>query len=363
MNDHQLSFKTLNIIKNYTNIEKRSFLFIFLPGLHSLNHVHGYEREFGQEIVFVTFDKIAYEILTDNSYRAILCNPFTSLKGLQRYLIIPRILHRWKYNNSVLKLLNEEIVDNSTFILNIRIINYWGVLIAKYLFISARKVELIYLRKNEIFNNYQTFDIKKLYYQLIDSLSYKLKLKWFFSEKGLGIYLGVSEDYLKSFSIRFVDDESFILDSTSRFENKEDSTAKSINRLILGGSSISVEKNFYDTQDVIEIYRITKKRYPDTFHKYHPGKIIKDALSDSFFQIDNEIPIEIINYEIKVLIGGFSTALISMSLRGVKCVSYMKLVNPTKNFDRDFFIKDMLIKSNNKIHFPDTMGEYLEIIK
>ena len=116
MNDHKLNFKTSNIIKNYTNLEKKSFVFILLPSIHSLNYVHAYEREYGQEIVFITFNKTLYETLTDNSFNAILSNPFTPLKGLQRYTLIPLIFHRWKYNNSVLKDLNEEIKDNSTFI-------------------------------------------------------------------------------------------------------------------------------------------------------------------------------------------------------------------------------------------------------
>ncbi len=353
------------LTKNYSTIESRNNLsYIFLPGVASLSRIGFFEREFGKNIIFITFCNTTYKTISTLSLKAILCPLFERSPNTNRYSILKRLNSRWEYNKSILESLNDEIIDNSCFIFFIIIIDYWGVLIAKFLSKNNRKVGLIYIdNKSNSYNKIAMYHPNNIHSMLVDSIAYKLPLRWLKDKNGLGTYLGVTNAFLIN-NIKLIsfhdNDLELERSSASRAIVKQE---RVIDRLILGGYSIDGEKEFYCTDDVVNIYKETKEMYPNTFHKYHPGKILKDTLSDSFLQIDHEEPIEYINLEVRVVIASFSLTLVSMSLRGVTCVSYMKLVKYKKGFDGDAIVKKMLKQSNNKIHFPETISEYLELIK
>ena len=351
--------------KNYVSKDNFAYFYIYISSLNSLNFVKPLQRRFGDEVVFITLCKLTYEELSKASIKAIYCESYLKIKGLDKFNLFKRLNNRWKYNDLILNLLNEEISSKSSFLFSIKIIDYWGVLIAKYLSFNNQKVKLFYLAKNEPYKKIYRFDIKSFLDQILDSFCYKLKLKRYESGLGLGNYLGVSDDFLESLSVIFLSDDTNIFDKNeiSGLKNNNNSYSKRINRLMLGGYSISCCKDFYDTDSVIKIYQKTKESFPDTFHKYHPGIITKDTLSDSFSQVEPTRPIELMDNQIGVLIGGFSGALVSMSNQGVKCVSFLKLVKIKNSFNRDFIIDDLQKKSDNKILFPENMEDYLELIK
>jgi hypothetical protein len=367
---HQLELSNETFLsQNYESNPKVASLFIYLSSVAALHFVDSFEKrfsnEFNQNIVYITFDMTVYKVLNNKKLKAILCENLILLDS-ERFSLFSRLKYRWSYNKKILSLINKEITSNSSFLFFNKIIDYWGIIIARYLFFNNRDVDLIFLKKNhEEYKRTLRFSLDRLHNQIIDSLCYKVFFNWYKESQGLGTYLGVSDSFLIAHSVKILDDYSAILQSKSIGElaNSSDSNEETIERLILGDYSISATEEFYSSESVIKIYLQTKKYFPATHHKYHPGKITRDYLSDSFCQLDASQPIELIDNKIKILIGGFSLALISMSLKGVKCVSYLNLVKIKDGFDREAIINNMLEKSKNKIHFPKTISEYLELLK
>jgi hypothetical protein len=367
---HQLELSNETFLtQNYNSNPKVASLFIYISSVSSLNFINSFEKrfsnEFNQNIVYITFDMIVYKSLNDSKLKVLLCEKLTPLDS-EKFSSFAKLKNRWSYNKKILNLINTKINSNSSFLFFNQIIDYWGILIAKYLFFNNRDVSLIFLKRNQDkYKRVLKFSLKRLFNQIIDSICYQVYFNWFKESQGLGTYLGVSDSFLKKYSIKILDDDLDILSSKDIgwLAKRHVHTESIIDRLILGGYSISSGEDFYETESVKKIYLQTKKYFPATHHKYHPGKIIRDSLSDSFYQLDESHPIELIDNKIKILIGGFSIALITMSLKGVKCVSYLNLVKIKDGFDREAIINDMLERSKNKIHFPKTISEYLELLK
>jgi len=363
--EHHLYLNNATITKNYSNSNKKSYIYLYISSSIDLSFVNGFENILKKELIFISSSNEVFEILTNLNRKAVYLSPFKPLNGISRYSLFRRLFQRWKYNKSILIMLNNEIKEDDEFMFYLLIIEYWGTMIAKYLSINNNNL-VTYIKqpkKYVDYNKFIKFDIKYFYNQFMDSVTYQLSLHWFRFNNGLGHYLGVGDFFLSKYNIKIATNYDNVFFNPEKIVSTNTKNIKIINQLIIGGYSIDGAKEFYEIKDLIDIYYVIKENCPDAFHKYHPGKFIKDELSDSFFQIDPRLPIEYSGYKIKVAISDFSNALILLSSQGTICVSYLKLVRISENFDLNSVIDDLSIKSDNKILFPETIDEFIKLIK
>jgi hypothetical protein len=358
-----MNLRHVSINKNFEKLDKKKNTFFYLPSINSLNFVNGFEKKIDREIIYITFDMATHDTLSELDRKSILCNP-NPKENINTKSYYKRLKNRWNYNNAILRVIGNEFRGGDEYFFYLKIIDYWGSLIARYLSQNSEDIELKFIvqdKENIDYKVVYSLNPKKLFDQIIDSVTYKLPLHWHKTSKGIGSYLGVRNNFLDKYSVTklFGFDDIFHYPETIYNSKNKD---KSIDRLILGGYSIN-DNSFYNSDDVKGVYLQTLKSFPNTFHKYHPGASIPDDLSDKFFQINPDIPVEYSKYNIRVAIGGFSNALITLSNSGTKCVSYLNLVQTFDSFDKEKIIKNCLDRSNNKIHFPKTIDEFLDLIK
>jgi len=359
------SEKNASIIKNFKKLTNAKYIYFFIPSVASLSFVNGLEDNTKKQIIFVTFEKATYDALKNASKKVIFCNSYKKKFDVKNSSYLRRLKNRWDFNDSILSLLIHEVASKDEYMFYLTCIDYWGSLIARAFFNSEKDIHLQFIQQPKKIGG-----IKKVFLfgpnfiinQIIDSLTYRLPLYWHKATRGLGFHLGVDDKFLKRYNVSKVYGFEYIFQNPSildiSIKNK-----KVINQLIIGGYSIDGAENFYDTSDVINIYNVVNNNCKDAYHKYHPGEVIKDTLSDSFHQIDPNIPIEYSGYQIRVAISDFSNALVLLSSQGTICISFLKLVNIKKGFDVNAIIRDLSIKSSYKVLFPESIDEFIELIK
>jgi len=365
MREVKKSEKNATIIKNFKKLTNAKYIYFFIPSVASLSFVKGFEDNTKKQIIFVTFEKATYDCLKNASKKAIFCNSYKKKSDVNNSSYLRRLKNRWDFNESILSLLIHEVASKDEYMFYLTCIDYWGALIARAFFNSEKDIHLQYIQQPKKIGGTKKvflFDPNFIINQIIDSLTYRLPLYWHKYARGLGLHLGVDDKFLKKYNISKVYGFEYIFQNPSildiSIKNK-----KVISQLIIGGYSIDGAKHFYDTSDVINIYNAVNNNCKDAYHKYHPGEVIKDALSDSFHQIDPNIPIEYSGYKIRVAISDFSNALVLLSSQGTICVSFLKLVNIKKGFDRNAIIQDLSIKTSYKVLFPETLDEFIALIK
>lgn len=279
---------------------------------------------------------------------------------------IARKIHTLKYFNNVNKRINKQIVQavqKGMFFSSCLLIDLWGIKIVKQIARLRKDVNVVYLNDYEVtsrFKKIKNLPLNRLVQQIKTSLLFGTRLGWY--DTGCGEYLGVDINrFTKKYGIENKKSaEAFY--SKTNYDNI-DIDLEPIQCLILGNCGIDDNKTIVSTESIKKVYNFIKKIIPDAYHKYHPGRIFHDELSDSFKQAPSVIPVEFLHKKIKIAIGDFSSALTTLSFMGVKCISYLKLLDTYSNFDKDFWIKRMTKDSIGKIIFVNTFAELENLIR
>jgi len=277
-----------------------------------------------------------------------------------------RDIYALKYYNNLNKEIEKRIVrilQKGMFFSSCLLIDLWGIKILKQIAKIKKDVNVVCLHDYDVssrIKKVKNLPFDKLLLQIKSSLLYGLRLDWF--NTGSGEYLGVDRDkFTKKYKFENRNSVEAFCGKVSYGE--VDIDIEPIRCLILGGYGIDDNKSLISTDSIRKVFNFIKKVKPDTCFKYHPGKNFHDELSDSFKQVPSGIPVEFLSKKIKIAISDFSWALISLSELGVKCISYLKLLDTYPDLDKYFWIEKLTKNSRGKIVFVDSFEELENLLK
>lgn len=332
--------------------------YFYVPSYNVLRQYLYFKQKF-QDVIIVSGNRDLVKFAQYMKWEAIDCSMGLRSEKNKSINIFKRLIDFWKRSDDAVDYVISNI-DNGIFYFSFLLIDLWGLKLVKKI-AQKKNVKIVYLEDTKVISNHKALkkvSISYRYVQYYSMLLYLLPVKWF--DTGGGHYLGVSKDFLKKYGI--------ICDkSPDPFYSPVEVLAiplkASIEVLIIGGESIDDNKNVMNTENIKSVLRFIKEIRPDACFKYHPGAPVHNELCDSFSQVDSFIPVEFLHKSIKIAVADFSVSLINLSLLGVKCVAYLKLLETYSNFDKDFYIKMLTEDSKGKINFVNSFDELAAQLK
>lgn len=323
-----------------------------------------YLKSLHPDIVMVTLNSGLLDLAKQMKWN-VIGFPIYENRALKIKSPVARKLVTIKYFNELNRKVKVEIlnvIEHGTFYISCLLIDLWGIKITKQIAELQKDVRVVYLNDQEVTSRYKI--IKNLsagqrMSQLKVSLLFGIKIQWYVT--GCGEYLGVD---IEEFTSQYGIENRFCPEAFYNKINYGDIEIDmpSIPCLILGGYGIDDNKTLIDTGSIRKVLSFIKEIRPDTYHKYHPGEIIHDPLLDAFRQVPSGIPVEFLHKKINVAVSDFSSALVTLSNMGVKCISYLKLLETTPSFDKDFFLERMHKSSDGRIIIASTFDELKALI-
>jgi hypothetical protein len=333
--------------------------YFYAPSYVTLR-VYLFLKEYQKDLILVSGNKNLIDFAKYMEWEIIEFDapqPVKSVRSIRFYKELPvfwKALH--KEINSILGNL-----DSGVFYFSTLLIDLFCLKMVQRI-AEEKKMKLIYLDDVEVTKHHKIkkrIPIETKVHQVKFTLQYLLPFK-VFDTGGGGIYYGVDDSFLDKYGI--IHDKS-----PEQFRPKMKMRivpiAESIDVLIVGAGNIDENKDILNPESTRCVFQYIKKLRPDAFFKYHPGEIVHDELSDSFRQVKPFIPVEFFYKSIKLALSDYSYALVNLSLHGVKCVSYLHLLESYPKFDKVYWVDKLSKDSNGKIIFVRSFDELKMVLE